>query len=175
MCACVSVCLCPRCPEEISGAAAVKTTQSSARTHTQYEHTHAHQQYMWRILFFLHNLQSLHPSLLPSLALSFSLICSELNYTRMHTHIHADSKNTHTSLLSFPSELQSGRQLQRLTETEKRREGGQTTRPKNRVLENRPGHFCRNYVFTWTCCHLVLVMCDSFRFCHYTKTVLWVS
>lgn len=78
-------------------------------THTQYEHTHAHQQYMRRILFFLHNLQSLHPSLLPSLALSFSLICSELNYTRMHTHIHADSKNTHTSLLSFPSELQSGR------------------------------------------------------------------
>lgn len=80
-----------------------------AHTHSMNTHTHTSStcgEYYSSFITFSH---SIPPSLLPSLALSFSLICSELNYTRMHTHIHADSKNTHTSLLSFPSELQSGR------------------------------------------------------------------
>lgn len=75
------VCVSPRCPEENSGAAAVKTAQAATRARIQ---ARTQTQQKRRILFFRYNLQSLHPSLLSSFALSFTLICSELNYSRVH-------------------------------------------------------------------------------------------
>lgn len=94
-CVRVWACVCVLAARRKSPVQQLSKRHNPPPAHTQYEHTHAHRQYMRRILFFLHNLQSLHPSLLPSLALSFSLICSELNYTRMHTHTYTQTVKTH--------------------------------------------------------------------------------
>lgn len=105
VCVCVLVCVRPQCPQEIGSAAAVKTAQG-APTHTDTK-THTHStcgEYYSSSITPNHSIPS---------SFTRALLHFNLQWIQLHTHTRIFNTqahtSTHTSLLSFPSELQSGR------------------------------------------------------------------